>query len=251
MEKRVKNIPDGFLYGYGLFETVKIENRKPKNLKKHFERLYHSAKALNMDIQLNYGKFETIFLDEIESNIEENYILRVSFVKDKDSTQYFFNKRENIYDSKSYEDGFKLTISATKKDRNSILIYHKTLNYMENILALSKAKNRGYNEVLFFNCEGYLCEGAISNIFLIKDKIVYTPSLKNGLLNGIMRGEIIERLKNIDIQTIECDIDKKFLFSCEEIFITNSVLGIMKVTQIDHRKYSDKFTKNLKKLLDL
>ncbi|MGL4866338.1 MAG: aminotransferase class IV [Cetobacterium sp.] len=249
MERRIDNIADGFLYGYGLFETVKVENREPLNLEKHFKRLSYSAEKLNINIELTFVEFKSLFLDEIKLYKEKNYILRISFIKDKDSTQYFFNKRENLYDINSYNNGFKLKISLLKKDKNSILVYHKTLNYMENILALSKAKADGYGEVLFFNQEGYLCEGAISNIFLIKNNIIYTPSLQNGLLNGIMRDEVINKLEKNNIKIIEGNIDKKFLLTCEEVFITNSIFGIMKVTQIEDKKYATGFVEKLKKLL--
>lgn len=251
MAREIKNIPDGFLYGYGLFETVKIENKKPLNLEKHFKRLSSSAKILNINMDLNDIQFKNLFLNEINLHIENNYILRISVVKDNNSTKYFFNKRENVYDFKSYENGFKLKISSIKRDRNSTIIYHKTLNYMENILEISKAKDNGYNEVLFFNQEGYLCEGAISNIFLIKDKIVYTPNLKNGLLNGIMRNEVIEKLNNNNIEVRESDIDIKFLLNSDEVFITNSIVGIMKVIQIENKKFSTKYVENLKKILSL
>lgn len=251
MAREIKNIPDGFLYGYGLFETVKIENKKPLNLEKHFKGLSSSAKILNINMDLNDIQFKNLFLNEINLHIENNYILRISVVKDNNSTKYFFNKRENVYDFKSYENGFKLKISSIKRDRNSTIIYHKTLNYMENILEISKAKDNGYNEVLFFNQEGYLCEGAISNIFLIKDKIVYTPNLKNGLLNGIMRNEVIEKLNNNNIEVRESDIDIKFLLNSDEVFITNSIVGIMKVIQIENKKFSTKHVENLKKILSL
>lgn len=251
MAREIKNISDGFLYGYGLFETVKIENKKPLNLEKHFKRLSSSAKILNINMDLNDIQFKNLFLNEINLHIENNYILRISVVKDNNSTKYFFNKRENVYDFKSYENGFKLKISSIKRDRNSTIIYHKTLNYMENILEISKAKDNGYNEVLFFNQEGYLCEGAISNIFLIKDKIVYTPNLKNGLLNGIMRNEVIEKLNNNNIEVRESDIDIKFLLNSDEVFITNSIVGIMKVIQIENKKFSTKHVENLKKILSL
>ena len=251
MAREIKNISDGFLYGYGLFETVKIENKKPINLEKHFKRLSSSAKILNINMDLNDIQFKNLFLNEINLHIENNYILRISVVKDNNSTKYFFNKRENVYDFKSYENGFKLKISSIKRDRNSTIIYHKTLNYMENILEISKAKDNGYNEVLFFNQEGYLCEGAISNIFLIKDKIVYTPNLKNGLLNGIMRNEVIEKLNNNNIEVRESDIDIKFLLNSDEVFITNSIVGIMKVIQIENKKFSTKYVENLKKILSL
>lgn len=251
MAREIKNISDGFLYGYGLFETVKIENKKPINLEKHFKRLSSSAKILNINMDLNDIQFKNLFLNEINLHIENNYILRISVVKDNNSTKYFFNKRENVYDFKSYENGFKLKISSIKRDRNSTIIYHKTLNYMENVLEISKAKDNGYNEVLFFNQEGYLCEGAISNIFLIKDKIVYTPNLKNGLLNGIMRNEVIEKLNNNNIEVRESDIDIKFLLNSDEVFITNSIVGIMKVIQIENKKFSTKYVENLKKILSL
>lgn len=228
---------EGFLFGYGIFETIKIENKKAKNIELHFERLKNSARELDINCDISFKYFETIIEKEIESFKEKDYILRFSLVKDGNSSKYFINSRKNNYSSEKYEKGFKIKISDIKKNSSSKLLYHKTLNYMENYMELMKAKNLGYDEVIFFNEKGYLCEGAISNIFVVIGDRIYTPRLDNGLLPGIKRFEIIRKLKEVGENIIEDNITYEMLFSATAIFVTNSILEIMKVTEIDGRKF--------------
>ncbi|MGL6115899.1 aminotransferase class IV [Cetobacterium sp. SF1] len=250
--ERIKEIKEeGFLYGYGLFETINIKNKIPKNLEKHFLRLKSSAMDFNIEFSLNYDEFKNLFFEEISKYKENDFILRFTLIKDGDESKYFFNKRSNPYGKEIYEKGFKVKISDFLRNENSRLVYYKTLNYMENYMELLEARKENYNEVIFFNSKNYLCEGAISNIFIISKGIFYTPSLKNGLLKGIMRDEIINKLKAHGEIIKEENINLKFLIEADEIFITNSILGIMKVSELNGKKYSTRVVESLKEKFNI
>ncbi|MBD7915211.1 aminotransferase class IV family protein, partial [Clostridium sp. Sa3CUN1] len=106
----------------------------------------------------------------------------------------------------------------------------KSINYLENILEREEAIKNGYDEVIFLNESGYLSEGSMSNIFIIKNNKIFTPDINQGLLPGIIRNFIVERYN-----VIEKRITLEELFNADEIFITNSILGIMKISKIENK----------------
>lgn len=244
--ERVERYEDGFLYGVGVFETVKIEKRVPKELKRHYIRIKNSCLKLKIDFKIDYEKFETLFSNEIEKVEWENFILRISIIKSGDSSKYFFTIRENKNSEKTYEIGYRVTISNLVRDENSELVYHKSLNYFENFLSLEKAKLNGYDEVLFFNTKGFLAEGSKTNIFLIRDGAIYTPKIESGLLAGVMRAKVIEELGKIGIKVEEREMTKDFLLNSDEIFLTNAIIGVIKVTEIDGKKYKSNMIGKIK-----
>lgn len=113
------------------------------------------------------------------------------------------------------------------------MTYIKSLSYNENLYEYNKANKEGFNEVIFLNIYDNIAEGATSNIFIIKDKKIYTPKISDGILPGVVRNWVIENFK-----VCEKHLNKKDLYSADEVFITNSVLGIMKVVQFEEKKYN-------------
>jgi branched-chain amino acid aminotransferase len=107
----------------------------------------------------------------------------------------------------------------------------KSTSYAENVLALHWAKERGASEALFANCAGQLCEGTGSNVFVVKDGQITTPSLASGCLAGITRELVIEWC-NVDEQDGPIDV----LADADEVFITSSTRDVHPVSRIDDRQ---------------
>ena len=145
-----------------------------------------------------------------------------------------FNTRKNNYTEERYKRGFKVTISSARRNEFSQLTYLKSLNYLENILEHEKCIDEGYNEVLFFNTGDKLSEGSGSNVFFTKNEKIYTPSKKCGLLEGTVRKFIIN---NFDVT--EGVFSKEDLMSADSVFLTNSIMGIMKVSSIYDRSFNE------------
>lgn len=103
-----------------------------------------------------------------------------------------------------------------------------------------KSKKLGYDEPIFLNSRGLVTEGATSNIFIIVNNEIYTPKLSSGLLNGIIRQYIIS-----NYPVIETDIDLEFINKADEIFLTNSLFGVMPVSSLENKK--TKITKNFER----
>lgn len=228
-------LDDGFSYGLGVFETIKLLKSKPMFLKQHIKRLESSLEYLEIiNKEVKEKLSEDYILKFIEENKEKyfNYsrVNALKIVVTKENI--IFQLREAMYALEDYEEGIKVCTSQVKRNETSSLVYHKTLNYGDNILEKRLATKKGYDEVVFFNTKGELSEGAISNVFLVKNKKIYTPTIKCGLLNGIIRQYIIE---NYDCT--ETIIYKEDIKNYDEMFITNSLMGIMPVQSMDECEF--------------
>jgi len=242
------NINEGLLYGYGLFESIKIEHNKPLLLQQHFARMQQAATALTIYFAYDFAQFHHLVTQEINQVALETFVLRCSLIKDKDKSYLVFSSRPFRYTKEMYQQGFKLTLSKIKRNEYSNLVAYKTLNYLDNLLELKKAKIQGFNEVLFLNTQEILTEGATSNLFLVKNNIIHTPSSTCGLLKGVMRQRVLDQCLALNLHTKEGCYDLNFILSCDEIFITNAVMGIMSVVRLNNHKYEDRHMANKLKL---
>lgn len=244
-------INEGILYGYGLFETLKIVKGNPINLYEHFNRMKNSSMELNIEMNLDFEKFKKIVTNEIAKNFSDVFVLRINLLKNKGKSQIFFNKRDYVYTSDLYERGYDLNFSSVLRNETSKILYHKTFNYLENFLELETAKAKGYDETIFLNTKGYISECSTCNIFIINKEKIYTPKIENGILNGIIREQIIDKVKKIGIEVCQENISKDFLLKGEEVFLTNSLIGIMPVRKIENKIYKKNFIEKIKKTLSL
>jgi branched-chain amino acid aminotransferase len=129
-------------------------------------------------------------------------------------------------------------LSTTKIRRNPVAALNplaKCGNFLNNIMAYSEARRNGCHEAIMFSMEGYIAEGATSNIFLVENDQVYTPSVDTGIMPGITRGVVLELCKQLGISIHEKKLLPENLFSAQEIFYTNTSATIMPVGRIDNR----------------
>ena len=229
-------LDEGYSFGLGLFETILLYKGKPVFLDKHLARINKSITELDFNIEKLEKEEVFQYLNNNKNNLEYEVLKIVLSEKN-----ILFLKREYTYTEKDYQKGFSLNISEVRRNESSIFTFHKTLNYGDNILEKRKSKKLGYDEPIFLNSKNQITEGATSNIFaVVRDKI-YTPKVSCGLLNGIVRQYIIS---NYDV--IESEIDLEFLNNADEIFLTNSLFGIMPVNNLEKKVFkSQKISKEI------
>lgn len=216
-------IDNSIFFGAGVFETILVLDRAV-DIDFHFNRLNNAIENLDLGEKLNIDEFEKLFTGYT------NCALKI-LVSEKNIV---VQKREIPYDKEDYKKGFKLCLSKVTKSKNSLLVYYKTTNYYENLLEKRKAIDNGFNEPIFLNEDGDVTEGATSNIFIVKKGQVYTPKTSCGLLNGRVRQWVLE---NYDVK--EARLKLSDLMDAEEVFITNSLIGIMKITRFEDKEYND------------
>lgn len=221
-------------FGIGLFETIKVTNR-PIDFDIHMDRIFNSIKELNLNIKLERKFIENEILNYIENNNIINKALRLTVFDEG----YNISTRDILYTQDMYKKGFKLNISPIKRG-NSILYKHKTTNYFENIYTKNYANENGFDDGIFLNSEGTILECSMSNIFFIKDDIVLTPSSNLPILNGTKKKRIIETCQELNIKVEETEINVNEIHKFDFIFISNSLMGAMKVAKIEEILYDDK-----------
>ena len=224
-------LDEGIFFGKGVFETI-LFLEKPIFLKEHIERLKSGMEKLGLE-ELE----EEMLLDYISLNFIKNKAVKV-LVTPKN---IIITEREIPYKKEDYINGSSLKLSKVIRNSTSLLSYVKSTNYIENIIEKNKAKEDGFKDDLFLNENGYLSETSCANIFIVKNNKIYTPKVSCGLLNGIIRMWVV---KNFPIIETELTLDD--LKNADEVFITNSLMGIMKVKKFENIEYkNNKIIKNI------
>lgn len=223
-------LDSGFFFGRGVFETILVKE-KPIFLGKHIERLNSGLKTLGVNKKIN----EDEIYDACEKLKCKNMVLKI-MVSEKNT---IITTREVPYKHSDYEKGYSLGLSEVRRNAHSNLTYVKSFNYVENIIERDKIISEGFNEALFLNTEGFISEGAVSNIFFIKNGIIFTPRIKCGLLPGIIREFVIQNSSSIGFKVQEGEFTLCELMDAEGVFITNSIMGVMKVSKIKGKVISE------------
>ena len=229
-------IDSGLFFGRGVFETILVKE-KAIFLDEHIERLNKAINALSLGKAINK--------DDVISFINENNIKNKALKIVVTEKNLVYSTRDIKYKDEDYINGFKVRISEVLRNSTSRVVAFKTLNYLENTIEYELCQSSGFNEAIFFNELGNLCEGCTSNIFIVKNKNIYTPPVKDGLLPGVVRNWVI---KNFQVK--EARITKEELLNSDEVFLTNSLVGVIKVSSIEDKLFDSEVVKEIKKQYD-
>ncbi|MDD4874466.1 MAG: aminotransferase class IV [Dehalococcoidales bacterium] len=247
-EAKIPAMDYSFLFGYGLFETMRAYNGVVFRLDSHIARLAKSALGLGIAVDTNLLKnavTDTIKMNEL---IDARVRLTVSVgegspVPDLRTCQrpivLVVATKYCLYPQEIYERGFSMIISTIRRNSQSPVSGMKTTNYMESLLARQEAKNAGVDDALFLNEKGHIAENSASNIFLISENAIMTPRRESGILPGITRDVILEMTPQLSITIFEADIRPEEIVEAEEAFLTNSILEIMPITNLGGKAIGD------------
>jgi branched-chain amino acid aminotransferase len=243
-EARVSVLDYGFLFGYGLYETVRAYQGGLFRLDAHLERLNESAARLG--IALDLPALKQGALDAVKANRYAETRVRITvsigagtMTPDLTScpapTVVVLAGEYHPFSPEKYERGFKAIISSIRRNSGSPVTYMKSANTMESMLARREAKGAGADEALFLNDRGYLTEASGSNVFLVKEGIITTPRLQSGILPGVTRKALFEAARWSGLIVREAGIRPGALFEADEAFLTNSLIEVMPLTEVDGR----------------
>ncbi|MFQ5646062.1 MAG: aminotransferase class IV [bacterium] len=239
---RVSVFDRGFLYGDSIFETMQVYKGGIIALKLHLDRLYNSAQRIFLEINRSREELRKAAYLTVRENGLTNAYLRLTVsrghgepgigIKGCDRpTVVIFARNFSGYPLDYYENGVAVTIVSQKKiPDEAVPSTIKCGNFLNAILAKHEAK--GYFEGIMTNMTGNLTEGTISNLFWITDGVLYTPGLKLGILPGITRKMVIDLARANSLQVCEGEYPVMSLLEADEVFITNSTLEIMPVTNM-------------------
>ncbi|MGM0501716.1 MAG: aminotransferase class IV [Bacillota bacterium] len=217
-------------YGIGLFETIKVVEGKAIFLEEHLTRLYQSSRNLEIVLPIKKQELKEELI-EYSKKLDQQ-ALKITICE----SGYNFSTREIPYKEIDYNQGYNLKISEIRRGEN-LLDQHKTTNYFSNIYARNKVQAQDYDEALLLDSNQFVLEATMANIFFIKDKKVYTPADKLSLLPGIIRSKVMLIAQELGIKAGEAVINKAELALFDFAFLTNSLLGLMKINQIGEIEY--------------
>jgi branched-chain amino acid aminotransferase len=248
-EAKISVFDHGLLYGDGIFEGIRVYNGRVFKLDEHIDRLYESAKTVNIEIPLSKEEFKSAIIEVLrKNNLKDAYIRAIVTrgVGQLGLDPRHCEKPTIIIIPQRLEE-YPLTVSVKRRVRAIISSIRRTppfclppmvksLNYQNNILARIEAIHAGVDEAIMLDWRGYVCEGTGNNIFIVKREKLITPPLYTSILPGITRQTIIEIAKKLGIEVLERDITIHDLYNADEVFLTATGTEILSVVEIDGRK---------------
>ncbi|VAX14763.1 Aminodeoxychorismate lyase [hydrothermal vent metagenome] len=234
----------GFTLGDGLFETIPVYGGKPFLLGRHLNRL--EAGALATDIHLPFDSED--ITKGIARLCNDNGIVRgvarLTVTRGAGPRGYgvegcnmhTWTLTVRPYSHPSDEkrrEGYKLAISAIRKNRLAPLNAIKSTSALDKVLTLNKARKSGADESLALTMEGYISSCVSANIFWVKDENLYTPSLDCGILPGVTRQAVVELAERNGITVLQGKFETAEIRNADEMLITNSLLEIMPVSSVE------------------
>jgi len=235
-----------FLYGIGLFETMRAVNGTVFRLADHLIRLNRSAETLAiansyLDEQIQQAIDEVLTANKLT---EARLRLQVSNgpigADGTAATNLLVTASEfTPYPAEFYEKGIRVTLTDFRQNPKDPFCGHKTTCFGPRLTALKNAHEKLATESLWFTTENFLAEGSISNVFLVKDGALLTPPVQTPVLPGIARKTVIEIAEAETIPCRQQPLQVADLLAADEVFLTNVIMEVLPVTAIEAHTVND------------
>jgi len=247
-DTKISVLDRGFLYGDGVFESLRTYHHQPFLLEEHLKRLLAGARFLKIRAPSSLSQLKTAVFKTLAANKYKEYYIKViltrgetrghgldpSNVSGKPNLIILVEELKE-YPKTLYVRGWKAIISNIRRTEVPTSRI-KSLCYIDNILAKAEAKKQGADEAFMLDEKGHVVEGTVSNIFVVKLGTIYTPPIDEPILSGITRKLVIKIAKQSALELAEKIIEPKDLYNCDECFVTMSGAGIIPVTKIWNKK---------------
>lgn len=238
----------GFLYGDGIFEAFRAYNGKIFQFDEHMNRLYDSARIIDLEIPLPKAEFKKIVIEAVKKSGYKDCYVRPQVTRGvgalghdpstckKPTVIVYVTPTPVMKKSRS----IRTVVSPYRRPPAFVLPPEsKTTHYLNNILAKMEAKKKGADDAILLDVRGFVSEGCAWNIFLVKNGCVSTPSITSSILKGITRDAVIHLLGEVAIQVQERDISLSELFTADEAFGTGTASEITPIIEINGRTVGD------------
>ncbi len=237
----------GFAFGDGVFETLRSYRGNIFMFSQHLERLFGSLRAL----RFNYGFNKKHIREAVEKTLRKNRLLKndayikimvtrgehagdFSFSGKYNASLIIITKKLQVPPPALYSRGVDIVSSTIKRISTRNPAYtHKLMNYFENLYAKNEAFLKNAYEAFFLTADKLVLEGAATNIFIVRNDTVYTPSLSQNILPGVTRSAVTGLCRENDIKVREKKIHYRDLIDAREVLLTNSVIEILPVKKIN------------------
>ena len=245
----------GLTLGHGFFETILSNKKSVPLIFYHWSRLLASADLLGINLPINLDELKSMIKDLLITNqlFDAKAAIRLTITDGISERGLLSNGQQKptviLTASRLPETQVKsmtATIVTTRRNEGSLSSKIKSISYLDNILAKKEAVSKGFDEAILLNSKLHVAEGSISNVFMVKDNIIYTPPIDDGALPGVIRYMIINKLPLDGIEVKEQHISIDMLSNADEIFISNALMGVKPINRLDDKLFSgDFFVANL------
>lgn len=249
-DARIPVLDRAVLYGDGIFETLRAYDGFPFRLERHLRRLKEACDVLRLEQPWEDREIaEAIRLLYRENVGSGDAYVRITL------TGGLYDGGRNLTRSNppnlfvvvtplprpkdhSRREGIRVCFASFTRNSRSPLVRIKSANYLESLWARQEAADRGYDDALFMNEKGHLCEATTSNLFLVKSGELLTPEPSCGLLPGITREAVLELCRDLSIPAREGELVPEDLLGADEAFLTNSVSEILPLREVEGKALS-------------
>ncbi len=251
-EAKISVFDHGLLYGDGVFEGIRVYAGKVFRLEKHIRRLYEGARAIRLGIPLSDDEMTRAVLDAVAANPElrDAYIrllvtrgvgtLGLNPLLCKGPQVIIIVDTIALYPEELYEQGLEVITAKTRRMHPAALNPGvKSLNYLNNILAKLEGIDAGAPETLMLNQDGHVAEATGDNLFIVRDGVVQTPLVSDGILVGVTRAEVLDICRVQDRRTEEVSITPDDLYGADECFLTGTAAEVIPVVRVDGKSIGD------------
>jgi aminodeoxychorismate lyase len=239
----------GFLYGDGLFETLKADDNRIYFLERHLERMQEGARFLRIPFPKEMDFYDVVRVLRKKNRIQGEASVKICLSRGRhqDSLSLYPPSSPTTvvlvhpYPGRSpadWKDGLSVTVEREiLQNDSSSLCRLKSLNYLFYLLVRTRAEAKGFEEAILTNRANEICECTTSNLFVYRQGRLETPEASCGLLPGVLRQALMECLAREGRPVTEVKMTPEDLRSCEEIFVTNSMVEIFPVGRVDQDPY--------------
>ena len=246
-DAKVSVFDHGLLYGDGVFEGIRFYNGRVFHLEQHIDRLFDSAKAIHLDIQLSKQAVIDLTVETIRANGLRDGYVRLVITRGAGSlglSPYTCPKPGviciastiSLYPAEKYEHGLTLATCSTRRPTHgSLSPLVKSLNYLSNVMAKIECIAAGAEEGVMLNEQGLVAECTGDNIFVVKNGRLFTPPTASGSLDGITRRVVIELARELGFEMVETEMTRYELYTADELFLTGTAAEVVPVAKYDER----------------
>jgi len=247
-EARVSVFDHGLLYGDGVFEGIRIYERRIFRLDAHLARLEASAHAIGLALPMDRATLAAAVAETVRANRQEQGYIRLVVTRGEgplglDPTTcarpcvIIIVAALAVYPAEHYASGIRVVTAATRQvPAASVDPRIKSLNYLKNVLAKIDANRAGAQEAIMLNAEGFVGECSADNLFVVKHGMLLTPSPQDGALEGITRGALLELAGEARIPAREKRLTRYDVYTADECFLSGTGAEVMPIAEVDGRK---------------
>ena len=237
----------GFLYGAGLFETMRSHNGVVFALTDHLDRLFVSAGTLSISNPYDREYITEAINKVLIANTLTDARLRLTLTngpmaeseQQRKSTLLITAAKLRSYPPEYYKKGVMVVLCPFRQNPINPTSGRKTTSYFSRMIALNMAHQKRAAEALWFTVDNRLAEGCISNVFLVKDSVLYTPPIKTPVLAGVARKTVCQLALQNSIKFTEKDLSIDDVLGADEIFLTNVIMQVMPITKVEKHTVGD------------